>query len=144
MLMPASPFESVYYRLPIFLQNAIFSGYGWGVSRKRYNRSFRASLERLKRTEWWRPRSLIPVLTSGTTGTPLTVLHTRESLALQWAVWWRHKARQKSQHEVEFRIIPRPGFGESDTAALTREFCRRAGDQIQLSFPAFRPTDFLG
>lgn len=32
-------------------------------------------------------------LTSGTTGTPLEVLLTKEALQFQWAVWWRHRAR---------------------------------------------------
>ncbi len=32
-------------------------------------------------------------LTSGTTGTPLSIYKTYESQSYQWAVWWRHKAR---------------------------------------------------
>ncbi len=35
----------------------------------------------------------IIVKTSGTTGTPLRIYFTKEALALQWAIWWRHKAR---------------------------------------------------
>ena len=38
-------------------------------------------------------RSLHVDLTSGTTGTPLRILKTREAVAFQWAVWWRHRAR---------------------------------------------------
>lgn len=38
-------------------------------------------------------RPLIKVLTSGTTGTPLEIRFTKETLAFQWAVWWRHKGR---------------------------------------------------
>jgi len=37
--------------------------------------------------------SLTRNLTSGTTGTPLTIWQTREGVAFQWAIWWRHKAR---------------------------------------------------
>jgi phenylacetate-CoA ligase len=37
--------------------------------------------------------SLIMEATSGTTGTPLAIPFTEEGLALQWAVWWRHKFR---------------------------------------------------
>ncbi len=36
---------------------------------------------------------LIQSLTSGTTGTPLTIYQTRDALAFRWAVWWRHKGR---------------------------------------------------
>ncbi len=32
-------------------------------------------------------------LTSGTTGTPLTIYKTSDAQAYQWAIWWRHKAR---------------------------------------------------
>jgi phenylacetate-CoA ligase len=39
------------------------------------------------------PTSLIKLLTSGTTGTPLCVRQTREIVGFQWAVWWRHRAR---------------------------------------------------
>lgn len=161
--MPGSLWESAYYRLPVFLQNAIFSAYGFKLARSRYSRHFYAELERLKRTEWWSAaeiadhqnrmvasivrhayetvpfyrrwydehgvdirriatiddlqrlpiltkqlvkdhqaelvstafprRSLIPLMTSGTTGTPLTIMRTPESVAQQSAIWWRHKAR---------------------------------------------------
>ncbi|MCP4747535.1 MAG: phenylacetate--CoA ligase family protein [Desulfobacteraceae bacterium] len=37
--------------------------------------------------------SLIKGLTSGTTGAPVTIYQTAESLASQWATWWRHKSR---------------------------------------------------
>ncbi|WP_159309874.1 phenylacetate--CoA ligase family protein [Spiribacter roseus] len=36
---------------------------------------------------------LMRQLTSGTTGTPLTVSLTKQALNLQWAIWWRHKSR---------------------------------------------------
>ncbi len=36
---------------------------------------------------------LIRTLTSGTTGTPLEVFQTQESINLQWAVFWRARAR---------------------------------------------------
>lgn len=36
---------------------------------------------------------LIEHLTSGTSGTPLRVMKTREAVAMQWAIWWRHKSR---------------------------------------------------
>jgi phenylacetate-CoA ligase len=32
-------------------------------------------------------------LTSGTTGTPLRILKTRQAISFQWALWWRHRAR---------------------------------------------------
>lgn len=161
--MPGSLWESAYYRLPVFLQNAIFSAYGFKLARSRYSRHFYAELERLKRTEWWSAaeiadhqnrmaasivrhayetvpfyrrwydehgidirriatvddlqrlpiltkqlvkdhqaelvstafprRSLILQTTSGTTGTPLTIMRTSDGIAQQWAIWWRHKAR---------------------------------------------------
>lgn len=40
-----------------------------------------------------RGKRLVRLLTSGTTGTALEVLMTREARAYQWAVWWRHRAR---------------------------------------------------
>ena len=40
----------------------------------------------------WRGR-VVTNLTSGTTGTPLRIRLTPEAAALQWAVWWRHRAR---------------------------------------------------
>jgi phenylacetate-CoA ligase len=33
------------------------------------------------------------VLTSGTSGTPLRIARSAESLAMQWAIWWRHRTR---------------------------------------------------
>lgn len=51
--MPGTLSEKIYYKLPIFLQNSIFTIYGWNLSRKRYNRFFYEHLERLKRMEWW-------------------------------------------------------------------------------------------
>ena len=41
----------------------------------------------------YKMKTLKKGLTSGTSGTPLTVYSTSEGLAFQWAVWWRHKAR---------------------------------------------------
>lgn len=40
----------------------------------------------------WRGR-VVWNLTSGTTGTPICVRLTPEAAAMQWAVWWRHRAR---------------------------------------------------
>lgn len=40
----------------------------------------------------WRGRT-VTNLTSGTTGTPLRICMTPEAVALQWAVWWRHRGR---------------------------------------------------
>jgi len=161
--MPESRLESIYYELPVWLQNGIFSLYGLKLARVRYNPPFLAMLRSLKESEWWsreqilehqndRIRTLVrhayetvpfyrrwydeqgvdvravntvddldrlPILskpmvrqhhhemvstsfprrdltkglTSGTTGTPLTIYQTREGAAFQWAIWWRHKAR---------------------------------------------------
>jgi len=161
--MPGSKLEDVYYRLPVWLQNGIFSLYGLKLARIRYNPHFFALLRSLKDSEWWAAEQIqahqnaqvravvrhaydtvpfyrrwydehgvdidavkttsdlarLPVLskqmvrehhdemvstafaktsltkglTSGTTGTPLTIYQTREGAAFQWAVWWRHKAR---------------------------------------------------
>lgn len=38
-------------------------------------------------------RRLVPSKTSGTTGTSLKFFKSRESVAFQWAVWWRHRSR---------------------------------------------------
>lgn len=35
----------------------------------------------------------IKLLTSGTTGTPLEIITTRQGIAYQWAIWWRHRSR---------------------------------------------------
>lgn len=161
--MPDSSLEKIYYNLPVFLQNIIFSAYGFSTYRKRYNRMFFQYLEQLKMMDLWTAdeikeyqdksfvrivnhayrtvpfyrkwydecgvdvqeikslddlhklpiltknmakknqanmvsnayskRSLVKCLTSGTTGAPMTIYHTRDSLAFQWAVWWRHKSR---------------------------------------------------
>jgi len=161
--MPNSITEKIYYKMPVALQNTIFSVYGWNLARKRYNRWFHHHLKKLKKMEWWsfqqieeyqnkcfvdvvahayktvpfyrkwydecgldinkiqslsdlsklpiltkqmvrenqdsfvsnvyKRKSLIEGLTSGTTGTPLTIYQTREGLALQWAIWWRHLMR---------------------------------------------------
>ena len=161
--MPGSALEKIYYRLPVVLQNCIFSLYGVNLSRKRYNHFFYEHLNQLKKSEWWSQQKikdyqdnkirkivnhayktvpfyhklydeygvdinsvntaedlqklpiltkdivranqhkmvssifskkyLIKGLTSGTTGTPLTIYQTPQGLAHQWAIWWRHKAR---------------------------------------------------
>lgn len=44
-------------------------------------------------SEAFRKRKLVTALTSGTTGTPLSVYMSPDAVALQWAIWWRHKAR---------------------------------------------------
>lgn len=164
--------HNIYYSMPIFLQNSIFSLYGLKLAKQRYNQFFNKYLNDLKESEWWpadkikayqneriqsivrhayetvpfyrrwysehgvninqiqnisdlkklpvltkelvrenqqdmisnryRKKDLLKNLTSGTTGTPLTIYKTKESLALQWAIWWRHKARfglnRKNRH----------------------------------------------
>ena len=52
-LVPGTLSEKLYYKLPVFLQNSIFTIYGWNTSRKRYNHFFYEHLERLKRMQWW-------------------------------------------------------------------------------------------
>ena len=161
--MPASSLEKLYYKMPVLIQNLIFSFYGLKLSKARYNKHFFKILRDLKESEWWteekianyqdeqvrkivrhayetvpfyrrfydqynvnidkiktvedlallpvltkqivrenqqqmvsmvyKKKNLTKVLTSGTTGTPLTIYFTKEGLAFQWAVWWRHKAR---------------------------------------------------
>lgn len=51
--MPNSALESLYYRMPIALQNGVFSLFCWNLARRRYNRFFHAQLARLKEMEWW-------------------------------------------------------------------------------------------
>ena len=51
--MPNSIFENAYYKMPIAAQNAIFSAYGWHLSRLRYNHYFQNHLQNLKKMEWW-------------------------------------------------------------------------------------------
>ncbi|ETR74158.1 MAG: phenylacetate-CoA ligase [Candidatus Magnetoglobus multicellularis str. Araruama] len=167
--MPNSVQEKLYYKMPVALQNILFSIYGWNLSRKRYNYWFHYHLARLKKMEWWssqqieeyqnknfvdivghayntvpfyrkwydesgvdvgkikslsdlsklpiltkqmvkenqnsmvstvfKRRALIKGLTSGTTGTPLTIFQTKEGLSFQWAIWWRHKARFGLSHK---------------------------------------------
>jgi len=41
----------------------------------------------------YKRNTLIEGLTSGTTGTPLTIYQTKKGLAFQWAIWWRHLMR---------------------------------------------------
>ncbi|MBW8040404.1 MAG: phenylacetate--CoA ligase family protein [Planctomycetes bacterium] len=41
----------------------------------------------------YKKRQLLRRLTSGTTGTALTIYAIREATAFQWAIWWRHRAR---------------------------------------------------
>lgn len=38
-------------------------------------------------------RQLVPRKTSGTTGTALRFFKSKEAVAFQWAVWWRHRTR---------------------------------------------------
>lgn len=45
--------ESLYPRLPVLLQNAACSYYGWKVSRQRYNAEFYNKLAWLKESQWW-------------------------------------------------------------------------------------------
>lgn len=161
--MPGGLSERIYYKMPVTVQNAIFSAYGWSLSRQRYNEYFHSHLEMLEKTQWWGlseieehqnkcfvdivkhayatvpfyrdwynecgvdvngikslvdlnklpvltkkmarenqsrliselypEKGLIKGLTSGTTGTPLSIFKTQEGTAFQWAIWWRHKAR---------------------------------------------------
>ena len=155
--------QEAYWALPVSLQHAAFSTWGWRLRRQRHGRAFHQYLEWLGESEWWnseqirdyqdtrlramiehayetvpyynqvmRKRGLTPKdiqtqddlvklpvvrkvdvkrdpgqfvsrkfrrlslrrsLTSGTTGTPLTVYLTPDALQFQWAVWWRHRAR---------------------------------------------------
>jgi phenylacetate-CoA ligase len=41
---------------------------------------------------------------------------------------------QNEVDAVEFRIVPDPGFGDLDKQALTREFSRRAGADMKITF----------
>lgn len=45
--------EALYSRLPITVQNAIFSLYGWQRKRQRYGVFFHHKLAELQRSEWW-------------------------------------------------------------------------------------------
>lgn len=161
--MPSSRLESIYYKLPVKIQNLIFSLYGLKLKSIRYDKNFKNYLEQYKRTEWsdsdtiktkqnesflkllkhayetvpfykrwydendvdikniksiddidklpiltkklvydnqndlisniYNKKSLISNLTSGTSGTPIKVLQTKDSISKQWAIFWRHKAR---------------------------------------------------
>jgi len=51
--MPGSLAEQIYYKMPVLVQNGIFSIYGWTLSRRRYNRFFYDHLARLMEMEWW-------------------------------------------------------------------------------------------
>lgn len=54
-------------------------------------------------------KSLQQRSTGGTTGTALRFLTTREAVAFQWAVWWRHRARfgaYPSMWHLNFTIRP--------------------------------------
>ena len=51
--MPGSLAEQIYYKMPVLIQNGIFSIYGWTLSRRRYNRFFYDHLARLMEMEWW-------------------------------------------------------------------------------------------
>lgn len=48
------------------------------------------------------PKRMLTSLTSGTTGSPLKIVLTREALQFQWAIWWRHRAR--------FGLVPGDSF----------------------------------
>src|SRR5262245_51513864 len=165
----------VYTRLPVALQNAVFSLQSLLDRRIRYSSAFRRYLDWLNESQWagaeeirhyqdaklrWivrhayatvpfyrelydrhgiRPediqgsadlpalplvtkqlvreagpkmRSVMPsgsrvrvVMTSGTTGTPLRIHRSEDSLALQWAVWWRHRARFGLRVDDPFLMI---------------------------------------
>jgi phenylacetate-CoA ligase len=41
---------------------------------------------------------------------------------------------QKTCNEIEFRVIPKKGFGEEDKQALIREFRRRGGEEMHIGF----------
>lgn len=43
--------------------------------------------------------SLSKLLTSGTSGIPLTIDHTENSMSAQWAIWWRNKDRFGLQYK---------------------------------------------
>ena len=161
--MPDSLAERIYYRLPIFLQNAAFSALGLRTWRTRFSKHFYQRLAELRESEYWDadriaayqdqqlhqlvrhayetvpfyrrwysehgvdvsnirnredlkrlpvltkelvrenqdqmvshdyPRKALELgLTSGTSGTPLRIYRTKEAIAFQWALWWRHRAR---------------------------------------------------
>jgi phenylacetate-CoA ligase len=161
--MPDSLAERLYYRLPVFCQNAAFSLYGLRLWRTRFSRHFYERLGQLRESEYWDAqriaqfqdaqvrdlvrhayqrvpfyrrwydehgvdpyqiqrcedlkklpvltkdtvrkcqeemissqyprRSLSVGLTSGTTGTPLRIWRTKQAIAFQWAIWWRHRGR---------------------------------------------------
>ena len=65
------------------------------------------------------------ILTSGTTGTPIDVKFTKEGLAFQWAIWWRHKMRfglKISDKHLQFgarvpvgQNVVKPPFWRKDT-----------------------------
>lgn len=51
--MPDSLGERIYYRLPFWMQNLVFSYHGLQLRRMRYNKYFHRFLEELRESEWW-------------------------------------------------------------------------------------------
>ena len=51
--MPRSRFQDVYYKLPVRLQNGIFSLYGLKLASTRLNAPFFALGRSLEESEWW-------------------------------------------------------------------------------------------
>ena len=45
--------RNIYYRLPTFTQNILFSLYGFKLYRSRYNKFFHEYLRELRESEWW-------------------------------------------------------------------------------------------
>lgn len=195
--------EELYARLPVSIQNLLFSIYGWREAQHRYGSHFKSKLSELKRTEWWSEDRIIsyqnqclrktldhafrsvpfyrerwrsfgcspedvssiekldamPILsksdvranshrlisedfnrkyllvglTSGTTGTPLQIWRTKQANQLQWAVWWRHRARFGLRLGDKFLM-----FGARLPVSITQQippFWRynRAVNQVYLS-----------
>ncbi|MFC5385207.1 hypothetical protein ACFPLB_04405 [Aquamicrobium segne] len=50
-------------------------------------------------------RKTITTRTSGTTGSPLVIKHSPDSLAFQWALWWRHRHRFGWQRGERFLTV---------------------------------------
>jgi len=51
--MPDTKIERLYYRLPVPLQNILFSLKGLALFRQRYNKHFYKQLQQLRESEWW-------------------------------------------------------------------------------------------
>ncbi len=56
--MPNSISERIYYKLPLFMQNSIFSIYCLSESKKRYNYFFYSRFQELKDSEWWSKKEI--------------------------------------------------------------------------------------